>query len=162
MIFEASRRRESFTDGIGVILGDGQRWTLPSEWAAGERAQPSNRRQATAKEAAEAELRALLGDAWESETESDARRCDLALAIHLLRKNYDLGPDELQELLGFTADSAEGRSLRGQLRSLIAEAHRRRAPASHLRPERPHRPGMRSNLQGLWGRLRARYQRHLA
>lgn len=162
MIFEPTRRRISFTEGVRVILADGQDWTLPFEFSPAEPGTGGPRRGAGLAESPEPELRQLLREAWDAESEYEARHCDIALAIHLLRKNYDLGPDELQGLLGFSADSASGQALRVQLRSLVAEAARRRSGSLQVRPEAPHRSGLRPSLQHWIGRLRQRYHGHPA
>lgn len=162
MIFESTRRRISFTEGVEVVLADGQGWMLPFDVHLSEPLPGSPRRPGTLPDIAEPELRQLLRDALDAESEYDARLCDLSLAIYLLRRNYELGPDELQSLLGFSSDSAEGLALRRQLRSLVAEAARRRVAPLNVRPEPPHHAGLRPSLQHWIGRLRRRYQQHPA
>ena len=73
---------------LHVRLADGETWSLSVGGQSEE----------------DPELDALLAAAIDVEDQSEALRAELSLTIFLLRRNYDLSPDELALLLTFTPD----------------------------------------------------------
>ncbi len=104
---EASFRRPDFLGGLPVRLADGGEWVLagPREVAQGE---PALR----------VAVVALLGEIDEAEEEADQLRGELALAIHLLARNYDLEPADYAGLLAFSPDDPRRADLRESFRAL--------------------------------------------
>lgn len=72
-------------DGIDVRLSDGANWRL----SLGDRLRHDH------------EFKALLSAAMEVEDRAEALQAELALTIFLLRRNYNLTPDQLASLLTF-------------------------------------------------------------
>jgi len=97
MLDERSLRRPSFQDGAWVRLADGNLWSFPLPGSVCEN------RGASAD--AGQTLPGLVAAVCESEDRAELRRMELALAIHLLGRNYQLGPSEYQHLLDFPPDS---------------------------------------------------------
>jgi hypothetical protein len=94
MVHEKSLRRSNFQDGIWVRLADGQRWCLPEPPSSGT----------------DDEYESMFQALQESEDATERSQAELAMAVLLLSRNYNLGPWHYQELLGFD-DNPEG--LRG-------------------------------------------------
>lgn len=107
MLDERARRRAGFRGGRGILLGDGGEWTFPapaegaSEW--------------------DPELAGLIGAVSEAEDRADRLRCELALAIALLSRNYELGPAEYRTLFGFRPGGAELAGAQAAFRALAME-----------------------------------------
>lgn len=153
MILESSRRRLTFKEGVGFLLADGQYWELPIDPPGADRgASASMRGRPT-----EAEFQELLIEAQEAESDDEANRYNLAVAIHLLSRNYELEAQELRALLNFPPSSAAADSLMRRVSQLVAEGPSRRRPAEYLRTEASHSWGPRYILQSCWGRLRRGY-----
>jgi hypothetical protein len=96
---ERSCRRPEFRPGIDLRLADGQVWSLPRPAEPpgdGEAAGEPGRPEATWDDRS---YRAIVRAALEAEDEGDLFRAEIALAIHLLRWNYTLDPDDLEDLL---------------------------------------------------------------
>ena len=92
MMDERSKRRPSFSEGAKILMADGQEWSL---------AKPSSEMLGSAQ------FKAFTRGLLEAEDRSDLLRAEFALAINLLTSNYDLGPNDLQSLLGFRRGSPE-------------------------------------------------------
>ena len=97
MFNERTCRSLSFQDGTEVRLADGDFWTLPAAAALLKQGETSS--------SADEGLSGLLGAILEAEDRSEQLRAELALAIHLLGRNYRLGPGEYRAILGFAPDS---------------------------------------------------------
>jgi hypothetical protein len=97
MLDERSLRRPWFQDGAWVRLADGNLWSLPLSG--------SLRENQGELAAAGPTLTGLIEAVFESEDRAELRRMELALAIHLLGCNYQLGPTEYQSLLDFPPNS---------------------------------------------------------
>jgi len=97
MFDERSLRGPWFQDGAWVRLADGNLWSLPL---------PGTLCANQGQSAGEGQsLTGLVKAVFESEDRAELRRMELALAIHLLGRNYRLGPREYQHLLGFPPSS---------------------------------------------------------
>ncbi|AGA26762.1 hypothetical protein [Singulisphaera acidiphila] len=90
---------------IHVRLSDGETWSL----AVG------------AQSRKDPELDALLAAAIDVEDQSEALRAELSLTIFLLRRNYELNPDELALLLTFTPDDPALSALQNAVHDLVVE-----------------------------------------
>jgi hypothetical protein len=97
MLNETTYRSLSFQEGTEVRLADGNVWTLPA-------AAPLLEQDGTSNEADES-LSGLLDGVLEAEDRSEQLRAELALAIHLLGRNYRIGPRQYQAILAFAAGS---------------------------------------------------------
>ncbi|MBV8229777.1 MAG: hypothetical protein JO329_07325 [Planctomycetaceae bacterium] len=89
MVDEQARRRVTFNEGTRIRLADGQFWSLPGRWS----------------DHADPEYDATFVAIFEAEDVAERLRAELALTILLLSRNYDLTPEQFQELLGFPPDS---------------------------------------------------------
>lgn len=96
MLDPRALRRPDLREGPEVRLADGQCWVFPAP-PEGETPEAAG---------FEPEYPALLVAVAESEGPADRRRAELILAIHLLGRNYRLGPHEYGRLLDFPAGSA--------------------------------------------------------
>jgi hypothetical protein len=85
MVDEQSVRRPGFVEGTRIRLANGQEWTFPDH-------PPSKE---------DVEHQAVLREIGEAEDAADLLRAELALAIHLLSRNYDLTPEGFQAILDF-------------------------------------------------------------
>ncbi|SIO61564.1 hypothetical protein SAMN05444166_6791 [Singulisphaera sp. GP187] len=92
-------------DRIQVRLADGETW----DPTVGDPARQ------------DPEFDALLAAAIDVEDHSEALRAELALTIYLLRRNYDLSPDELALLLTFTPDDPALATLQSAIHDLVVE-----------------------------------------
>ena len=125
---EAAHRSAGFRWGTPVTLADGQDWILPPPMPG----DPDDRSR-TALGTGDL-LRALT----EAEDQAEVLRVELALAIHLLGSNYDLGPADFQRVLGFESGSPELETAQ-QVFHLVAMEHLEQA-----RPRPLPRPLMES------------------
>ncbi len=89
MVDEQARRRSIFNEGTRIRLADGQFWSLPGRWS----------------DHADPEYDATFMAIFEAEDVAERLRAELALTILLLSRNYELTPEQFQELLGFPPDS---------------------------------------------------------
>jgi hypothetical protein len=122
MADEKALRRPTFVEGRRVVLADGQSWSLPTHRA--DRADP--------------EYDAILRMVREAEDASDRLRSELALTIFLLSRNYQLTPDVLQEILGFSPDDPALVVMQQTVHALAVESMRDLPEeASSPIPERP-------------------------
>jgi hypothetical protein len=102
MLDEHAYRWPDFIGGILIRLADGQLWSFPSPVAPGV-----TRDGAANGGAFGPDFGVLLEAVWEADDETERLRAELALAIYLLARNYDLGPNDYQELLGWAPGSPE-------------------------------------------------------
>lgn len=111
MINEILFRRPHFRPGRSIRLGDGQGWIFP--------APPGD-------STVDPDYTATVMAVPEAEDRSERLRAELALAIALLDRNYDLGPVELQGLLRFPTGSPECVEVQRTFRELAPGPPRRR------------------------------------
>ena len=139
---EEECRGPGFRWGTPIPLADGQRWIFPAPPPIVPGG-PSPLESATG---------GLLNALWEAEDRSESLRVELALAIHLLGSNYDLGPEDFQLVLGFTPGSpALERAQRAF--HLLAMAYLEQArPRSEFRDE-PRRLGDLTGLMAVLARF---------
>jgi hypothetical protein len=104
---ELLTRHAGFTEGVVVVLADGQSWTLPV---------PDQNAQH------DPELDGLLRCIGGAEDRSEQLRAELALTILLLSRNYVLGPEELSALLSFPPDDPRLAVLQERVHALAVEA----------------------------------------
>lgn len=97
MLAESSMRRRDFLPGSSIRLADGQEWTFPAppgHVAPAATAPGGNVRFGP-------DYNATVAAVCEAEDHFERLRAELALAICLLDRNYDLTPDALWALLGY-------------------------------------------------------------
>src|SRR4051794_36661563 len=99
MLDERLNRRSDFRPGWPIRLADGRDWSLPGPPARGSQGGVT-----AGAPVFEPDYEALLEALRDPEDEADRLRCELALAICLLGRNYDLGPDDFDALLDFDDD----------------------------------------------------------
>jgi hypothetical protein len=90
MLDEATARRGDFRPGRVIRLADGQGWTFP--------APPEGPDGPTGFGPTYEPTVAAI---WEAEDDTERLRAELALAIGLLARNYDLDPEAYQALLDY-------------------------------------------------------------
>ncbi len=135
---EAASRRLDFLGGHPICMADGCDWVFAGPKEVAEDKSPLC-----------AEVKALLGEIDEAEDEADRRRGEMALAIHLLARNYNLAPADYARLLAFSAGDPRLTKLQDSFRVL---AHRN---ADALRPrEGASAPSVPSRSRFLSFRLR--------
>ena len=105
MLNENSCRRSSFQNGTGIRLADGNIWIIPAANTLNEAVGPLDMAHET--------LPCLVDAVWESEDRSELLRAELALMIHLLGRNYQLGPGEYRSLLEIPGRRSRRRSRPG-------------------------------------------------
>jgi hypothetical protein len=134
---ETRRRRADFRRGPSIRLADGQPWTFPdpAEVAAGRGA------------GVEPEFEALVRAVFEAEDRPDRLRCELALAINLLGRNYELTPVEYRRLLGFPPGSSELARAQAEFHALALDHAEYLWPVPE--PTAVARPSGRGLLRGL-------------
>lgn len=103
---ERARRRPGFVEGVAVQLSDGGHWTIP------DLSSPRD----------DNDRDELLTAAHEAEDPFEGRRAELALTIFLLRRNYDLGPEDFQALLSFAPDDPALSALQRTMHDLVLTA----------------------------------------
>jgi hypothetical protein len=118
MLNEVSRRRPDFRPGPSIRLADGWDWTIPAP----------PRVTAPEAEGFGPDYAATVAALESAEDRTERLRAELALAIYLLSRNYDLTPDDLYALLGFPPDDPA-------LAAMQAAFHR--IAREHLRSCRP-------------------------
>jgi hypothetical protein len=133
MLDEFTLRCQDFHPGSLIRLADGQRWTFP---AAPGRVTPGG-----AVPGGEAgfgrDYAATVAAVREAEDEAELLRAELALAICLLGRNYDLTPAALFDLLGH-APGVPALTATQEAFHRVALDHVRRAGASA--DTTPHEP----------------------
>lgn len=136
---EYSARKPGLVEGVTVRLSDGGLWLLPLRDPG--RIQPG--------------YDELLAAVCEAEDRPEGLRAELALAVYLLDRNYDLSADQLLSLLSFPPGDPDLIALQEALHGVVLEslARLRRAgeigklpedssPERHLKagPAKPTRP----------------------
>jgi len=147
MLDEQGARAPEFRVGRHIRLADGQRWMFPSPPA--PRGAPRETGASTSDTAlTDAEYVSLIDAVESSEDEPDLKRAELALAIFLLSRNYDLNASEFERLFDF-GQMTEGSS--------EAQEHFRELAMDHVRSARGASPDhsipARSSLRSLTSRL---------
>jgi hypothetical protein len=121
MIDELALRRPAFVEGVRIRLANGQQWSFPDRPPHPE----------------DQELIALLQAVDEAEDAHERLRGELALAILLLSRNYDLGPDDYQAILGYPQDDPAIAAMQTALHELAIRQSRdlpRLSPKSNSPP----------------------------
>jgi hypothetical protein len=85
MVDEQALRRSTFAEGARIRLANGQAWSFPDHLPYKD----------------DLEHLALLREIIEAEDAADCLRAELALAILLLSRNYNLTPGNFQAILEF-------------------------------------------------------------
>ena len=148
MLDEKSLRRPDFIEGAALRLADGSFWTVPMPPGRTTSKSPSSNPTRTLESFGPQYL-ALLDAMRDAEDGAEVLRFELALAICLLRQNYQLDPSTLGNLLSFSNTDDLTRMQRTM--SEVASAHLRalRPPA-----ERTHRASegrfVRSSIARVW------------
>lgn len=133
MVDERTLRRPTFSGGVPIRFGDGQFWVVPLPVGAEDVADGDG------IETLRAAMRLRFGPGYlellqairEAEDHDELLRMEMALAIRLLRSNYDLDPSLYERILGF--DSDEDLARMQQAMADVARAHLRAAfPAPEL------------------------------
>ena len=108
MVDEQARRRATFQEGTRIRLADGQFWSFPGRWS----------------DHADPEYDATFVAIFEAEDVAERLRAELALTILLLSRNYDLTPEQFQELLGFPPDSPSLLEMQRAVHEMVLERAR--------------------------------------
>ncbi|WP_169979043.1 hypothetical protein [Tautonia rosea] len=134
MLDEKSLRRPDFMEGIALRLADGGFWTVPMPPQGLSTSKPLTAARGRTLESFGPRYLALLNAVRDAEDDTEVLRFELALAICLLRQNYQLDPSTLASLLSFTHKDDLTRMQRSM--SEVASAHLRAVPPPE---EQPHR-----------------------
>jgi hypothetical protein len=119
---EKSLRRHDFREGSGLRMADGQAWTFPDpppdpvgsgEGAYGALADP--------EAGFGADYAATIAMLLEAEDDAERLRAELALAILLLVRNYDLRPGDFAGVIGFPPGSRALGRFQEQFRVIAGE-----------------------------------------
>jgi hypothetical protein len=116
MVDEQSLRRPTFVEGTRIQLADGQAWSLPDHPPYKE----------------DFEHLAALREIGEAEDAADLLRAELALAIYLLSRNYELAPADFQAILEFAPGDPSLAEMQHTVHELAINQYRafRRLPSS--------------------------------
>lgn len=106
MTTEELLRRPDYRRGVMIRLADGQLWSFPTPMPK-MMAAPDGHLEHEKSNPVESDLLDLLLAIREAEDRAEALRAELALAIHLLQCNYDLGADDYRRLLDFEPGNPE-------------------------------------------------------
>jgi hypothetical protein len=87
---EESLRRPGFVPGTAIRMADGRWWTLPH---------PSGMGPEEGCDPVDPLLMAHVTAICESQSDVERLRAELGLAVNLLRRNYELEPSDLLEIL---------------------------------------------------------------
>ena len=149
---ERARRRPGFRSGWQVRMADGQAWSLPvPELEEGTQGKVESGWDNPS-------YRAILRSVAEAEDAGELFRAELALAIHLLRWNYQLDVNDLHQLLDDQEEEGRPRVGLGEALHALALAHLgvggHRTPLDPL-GDREKRAGgpLRWILRAAWSRL---------
>ena len=134
MLDEKSLRRPDFVEGIALRLADGGFWTVPMPPQGLSTSKPLPVARARMLESFGSRYLALLDAVRDAEDDTEVLRFELALAICLLRQNYQLDPSTLASLLSFSHKDDLTRMQRTM--SEVASAHLRAVPPSEAQPQR--------------------------
>jgi len=131
---ELTLRRPDFRPGTPIRLADGQAWTFPAPTAL----EPINEGRASNQRLShdEAEYDALLAGVLEAEDVPERLRAELALAIHLLGRNYDLDPADFSRVLEFPPGDPDLAARQHDFHNLAVDhlgRHSRRSPSLPVR-----------------------------
>jgi hypothetical protein len=111
LVDEALSRRADFRDGRKIRLADGQTWSMPPPPNASEWGSPPF----------DAVYTGLVSAIAEAETRHERHLAELSLAIFLLGHNYCLDPQDYEQLLSFSPDSADLTEWQSAFRNLAQE-----------------------------------------
>ncbi len=103
MVAENARRRSGFLGGAWIKMADGREWLFSGPPARG----------------VDADYDALVHALLEAEDRSEARKCELTIAILLLSRNYQPSPSEYVKIFYFGSDDAAQSSAEEAISTLI-------------------------------------------
>lgn len=129
MLNERLHRRPEFEEGTPVPMADGQLWFLPELPPSGTDPVHDG----------------IISAVLESEDESELKKSELALTIHLLAKNYELSPPQLGRILSFRGDSKRLAACQSAIHDMIFK----RAHSVVHRPEKTLNPPTRRHTTAL-------------
>ena len=148
MLNEKDLRRTGFRSGVSIDLADGQSWVFPM---------PAERPELVdGGLAADPEFLDLLDAIREAEDRAEMLRAELALAIHLLDRNYDLGPRQLQRLFEFDREGPTQSEAQHAFHELAVQAFRGVRPAGGEHPVEWPWAGLLARLTSRFARERNR------
>src|SRR3954471_11611022 len=142
MLDEESLRRPDFLPGIPVRMADGQIWSLPKA--------PDRYPRMADGGVLGQDYEAMVAEVLDAEDEAEQRRAELALAIALLARNYDLGPADYQELLGGESGGPITAALQRAFSDVALEHAYSLQPRAVAGPARRPRVWILSCLDHLW------------
>jgi hypothetical protein len=105
MVDEQALRSPTFEEGTRIRLADGQAWSFPDH--------PPYRE--------DDEHQLVLTAIGEAEDESERLRAELALAILLLSRNYNLTPADFEAILGYAPDDPALGQMQQAVRELATQ-----------------------------------------
>jgi hypothetical protein len=134
MVDEQSLRRPTFVEGARIPLANGQAWSFPDH--------PPYK--------GDVEHFAVLREIGESEDGADLLRAELAFAIHLLRRNYDLSPANFRAILEFAPGDPALAEMQRRVHELAIKQYQalRRLPDSNT--SSPNLPTVHRRFFGLF------------
>ncbi len=117
MIDEKARRRLTFVEGTKIRLADGQYWSLPGRWS----------------ECLDPEYDATFAAVFEAEDNSERLLAELALTILLLSRNYELTPEQFQEILSFPPNAPTLAEMQRAVHEMVLADVRSSRTDTHLK-----------------------------
>jgi hypothetical protein len=127
MLDEKSLRHPDFLEGLPIRLADGQMWTFPTPPA--PRDVDAGESPGAAVTPFDSDQEALVTAVLEAEDRAERLRAELALAIHLLARNYRLEPADFRALLEFSPGDPALAAMQGAFHDLALEHIRSLRPA---------------------------------
>ena len=130
MLDEQALRRPNFLTGPPVRLADGQAWTFPEAPAAG------------ASGAFGPGYGAAVAAVREAEDEVGVLQAELALAMRLLHRNYDLRPSDFFRVLSYRSGDPALAAFQRAFHALAREHVEAASTPTQARPTAPRRNGV--------------------
>lgn len=106
-MLESECRRPDFLGGRPIVLGDGQAWFIPTPMLASQADLDRNGWDHETLMAFGPEFDRLVAAVRGAESEEEEGRASLALAVDLLRRNYDIPPDHFGRLLAYVVGESD-------------------------------------------------------
>jgi hypothetical protein len=144
MLDEKSLRHPDFLEGIPIRLADGQPWTFPTPPACRD-VTDGGEAPGAAATPFDPDHEALVTAILEAEDRAELLRAELALAIHLLARNYRLEPADFLTLLEFSPGDPALTAMQRSFHEVALEHIRSMQSADSARGTRdpkPHEPGV--------------------
>jgi hypothetical protein len=120
MLDEKALRREGFSEGPKVKLGDGQEWTFPEPRPIFfPRRDGDGKVSLDARRTYDADYLDRLDDLFAAEDGVRRLEIETELAVGLLLRNYDLDDQAIRRLFATVADDPAGRAMWDEIEGVI-------------------------------------------